>query len=75
MTEILPWIQIILSVLLTMSIVIQHSESGIEGALGGGSFEGGHHRTRRGFDSFIYRATIVLGILLAVSALASLILN
>ncbi|HEY4715271.1 MAG TPA: hypothetical protein VIH31_02095 [Candidatus Paceibacterota bacterium] len=34
--NILPWLQVILSVLLVMSILLQRSAAGVGGALGGG---------------------------------------
>jgi protein translocase SecG subunit len=52
--------QIIVSILLIIGIIFQHTGAGIEGALGGGSSYESAHATRRGFDKFIFITTIVL---------------
>ncbi|HVS79973.1 MAG TPA: preprotein translocase subunit SecG [Candidatus Paceibacterota bacterium] len=69
---ILPYIQIILSALLTGSILIQQSEAGLGGAFGGDSFSTTHH-TRRGFERTIFIWTIVLSVLFALSTFLVLI--
>jgi len=72
LTQILPWIQIVLSVLLIITILIQQSSAGI-GALTGND-SGSIHHTRRGFEKFVFYMTIVLAILFAVSAFAAILL-
>ena len=68
---ILPYIQIVISVLLIAGILLQYSAAGVGGALGGSdSFEAGYH-TRRGFEKFLFNATIVLAILFAATSLIS----
>ena len=68
---ILPYIQIVISVLLIAGVLLQYSAAGVGGALGGSdSFEAGYH-TRRGFEKFLFNATIVLAILFAATALVS----
>jgi protein translocase SecG subunit len=68
---ILPFIQIVISVLLITGILLQYSAAGVGGALGGSdSFEAGYH-TRRGFEKFLFNATIVLAILFAATSLIS----
>jgi len=68
---ILPYIQIVISVLLIASVLLQYSAAGVGGALGGSdSFEAGYH-TRRGFEKFLFNATIVLAILFAATSLVS----
>jgi protein translocase SecG subunit len=74
MSVILSVIQIILSILLIIAILLQKTGTGIEGALGGGDSNTGVKTTRRGFEKFLFRTTIVLGILFALSALATLLL-
>lgn len=69
---ILPYIQIVLSVLLTVAVLLQRSEAGLGGAFGGGADT--VHHTRRGFEKTLFTATIILGILFALSALAALLL-
>lgn len=62
-TEVLPYVQIILSVLLVLGILLQQSEAGLGGAFGGGDgFSSGYH-TKRGAEKFIFIATIVVAIL------------
>lgn len=71
---IIPYVQIILSVLLVGGILLQHSEAGSGGAFGGGDgFSSGHH-TKRGAEKFIFVATIVVAILFALSSFLLLIL-
>ncbi|MEX0934976.1 MAG: preprotein translocase subunit SecG [Candidatus Paceibacterota bacterium] len=70
----LPYIQIILSVLLIAAILMQRSEAGLGAVFGGGGDDTLHH-TRRGFERVLFGATIVLGVLFALSALASFLLR
>ena len=65
--KILPWVQIILSALLVLSILLQQSSAGVGGALGGGD-GGATFHTRRGFEKFLFYFTIVIAILFAASA-------
>jgi len=71
---ILPYIQIVLSVLLVVAILLQQSEAGL-GAAFGGSGDGGTYRTRRGFEKILFNATIAIAILFALSAFIVLILS
>jgi protein translocase SecG subunit len=72
--QILPYAQIILSVILVTAILLQQSGAGTGGALGGSSVEGIHH-TRRGFEKFLFYLSIVCGILFALFALLSIIIK
>jgi protein translocase SecG subunit len=63
----LPYIQIILSIILITAILLQQSDAGVGGALGGGD-GGGLYHTRRGFEKFLFIVTIVTSILFAASA-------
>lgn len=74
MTQILPWIQVILSIILIFLVIIQRSADGIEGALGG-SASTMTYFTRRGAEKFIFATTIVIAILFAVSAIIPLVLQ
>ena len=70
-TTILPWIQIILSIILVISIILQQTGAGLGGAFGG--TEGGTmFHTRRGFEKFLFYLTIVVAILFAASAFIAL---
>ena len=73
-TKILPYAQIILSVILVTAILFQQSAAGVGGALGG-SDAGGFHATRRGFEKFLFYLSIVCGILFALFALLSIIIK
>jgi protein translocase SecG subunit len=72
--ESLPYAQIVLSVVLVLSIMLQQTSSNIGGALGGDD-SGGFHHTRRGFEKFLFYLSIVCGILFALLALASIIIK
>jgi len=70
--KILPYAQIILSVILITAILLQQSAAGLGGALGGGDTESFQH-TRRGFEKFLFYLSLVCGILFALLALLSII--
>ncbi|MFA6177907.1 MAG: preprotein translocase subunit SecG [Candidatus Paceibacterota bacterium] len=72
--KILPYAQIILSVILVTAILLQQSAAGLGGALGGGDTESFHH-TRRGFEKFLFYLSLVCGILFALFALLSIIIK
>lgn len=69
--SILPVIQIVLAVLLTVSVLLQQSEAGAGGAFGGGDSVS-TWRTRRGFDKFLFFFTIVVAILFVTAAILAL---
>lgn len=68
---ILPIIQIVLAVLITAAVLLQQSEAGLGGAFGG-SDSVSSWRTRRGFEKFLFVATIVLALLFIASAILAL---
>lgn len=68
----LPYIQIILSILLVGSILLQQSEGSLGSAFGGGSQNGSNWHTKRGLEKKLFIATIVLAILFVLSALIAL---
>jgi len=68
----LPYIQITLSVLLIITILLQQTGSSLGGAFGADNFSSGFH-TRRGLERTLFYVTIVLGVLFALTALASLL--
>jgi protein translocase SecG subunit len=69
--NILPYIQIVLSCILTVAILLQQSGAGVGGALGGGDGSSLYH-TRRGFEKFLFVTTIVVAILFAASAIVAI---
>ncbi|HRH25535.1 MAG TPA: preprotein translocase subunit SecG [Parcubacteria group bacterium] len=70
MTNILPYIQAVLSVVLVVAILLQRSDASLGSAFG--NEQGNTKFTRRGFEKFLFNATIVIAILFAVSAILSL---
>lgn len=66
--------QIVLAVLLMASVLLQRTGASLGGAFGADNFSSGFH-SRRGLEKTLFYATIVLGILFAISALAALALN
>jgi protein translocase SecG subunit len=72
--QILPIVQIVLSVLLICCILLQQTGASLGGAFGGDNFSAAYH-TRRGSEKVLFYASIVLGILFALSCIVALILN
>lgn len=70
---ILPYIQIVLSVLLVICILLQQTGASMGGAFGGDNFSAAYH-TRRGSEKVLFYATIVLGAGLALSAFLALVI-
>ena len=68
----LPGIQVILAILLIGAIVLQQRSAGLGGAFGDSSQESFYQR--RGAELFLFRATIVLGVLFAISAFIALLI-
>ena len=69
---ILPYAQIIVSVILVAAILLQQSAAGVGGGLGG-SDVGGFHQTRRGFEKFLFYLSLICAILFALLAFLSII--
>jgi protein translocase SecG subunit len=70
---ILPYIQIVLSVLLVGSILLQQTGASLGGAFGGDNFSAAYH-TRRGSELFLFWASVIIAVLFAGTALLTLIL-
>ena len=73
-TQVLPWFQLILSLLLILFVLLQRSADGIEGALGGSASNMTYFK-RRGAERFLFIGTVILAILFAVTALIPLVLR
>ncbi|MEK7460569.1 MAG: preprotein translocase subunit SecG [Patescibacteria group bacterium] len=73
LVTILPWAQIILSIILGTTIILQQTGAGVGGAMGG-SDDSVHH-TRRGMEKVLFYVTIVVAILFALSAFVMLLIN
>ena len=72
---VLPYIQIVLSILLVIGILLQRSDAGLGGAFGASDVGGGVSFERRGFEKMSFNFTIFIAILFAFSAILSLILG
>lgn len=73
-SQFLPYAQIILSVVLITSILLQQSGAGVGGALGGGD-DGSIHHTRRGFEKFLFYLSLICGVLFTLSAFLAIIVK
>ncbi len=71
MKEFLPYLQIIVSVLLIASILLQKGGAAMGSAFGQGE---DFHTERRGADKTLFISTIVLSVVFIVLALLNLIL-
>lgn len=70
----LPYIQIILAVLLVTVVLLQQNEAGLGAGFGGGDSFSSTKYTRRGFERYLFNATIVIAILFTVTSLLALVL-
>ncbi|MFA5889282.1 MAG: preprotein translocase subunit SecG [Candidatus Paceibacterota bacterium] len=71
---IIPYIQIVLSILLIIGILLQQSEAGLGGAFGGGDgFSSGYH-TKRGAEKIIFIGTIVIAIIFVITSFSLLLI-
>ncbi len=73
MKSLLPYLQIILSVILVAAILLQRTGAQVGGAFGGSDNWSTAHHTRRGLEKWLFVTTIIVAILFAVSALLNLI--
>jgi len=73
-SNILPYIQIILSIVLIIIILVQQSDAGAGGVFGGDGGEGLYH-TRRGFEKFLFYTTIVISTLFAISSFIAILIK
>lgn len=73
LVTILPWTQIILSIILVASILLQQTGAGVGGAFGGG--DDSVRYTRRGMEKVLFYTTIIVAFLFALSAIVILILQ
>lgn len=70
---VLPYIQILLSVLLVVCVLLQQTGASLGGAFGGDNFSAAYH-TRRGVEKYLFYTTIALGALFVLSAFVALII-
>lgn len=64
---VLPYMQIVLSLLLIIGIVLQNRGASLGGAFGGDNFASTFYK-RRGAEKFLFQATIVVSVLFVLSA-------
>ncbi len=69
----LPYAEIILSILLIVGIVLQQRGASLGGAFGGDNFASTFYK-RRGAEKFLFNATIVIAVLLVLSAITNFLL-
>jgi protein translocase SecG subunit len=70
----IPYVQIILSILLIGGVLLQQSDAGLGSGFGGGDgFSSGHH-TKRGAEKIVFVGTIVVSILFAVTSFSLLLI-
>ncbi len=72
--EILPYVQIVLSVLIVGAVLLQRTGASLGGAFGADNFSSGFH-TRRGLEKTLFQSTIVFGILFALSAFINILIS
>lgn len=72
MQTVLPYIQIVLSLLIIASVLLQQRGSNLGGSFGGDSAT---YNSRRGAEKWLFRATIILGVLFIMSTLTPLFLR
>ncbi len=69
----LPYAEIILSILLIVGIVLQQRGATLGGAFGGDNFASTFYK-RRGAERFLFNATVLIAILLVLTAIANFLL-
>jgi len=67
MNTTLSIILIILSTLIVIAILLQQSGKGLSATFGG---NGSFYQTKRGFEKFLFRSTIALGVLIIVVSIS-----
>lgn len=73
--EIMPYIQLGLSVILIALVLLQQSEADLGSAFGGGESLNAPSHTRRGGERVIFISTIVVAVLFAASSLIAVIVR
>jgi protein translocase SecG subunit len=71
---ILPYAEIILSLLLITGVVLQQRGAGLGGAFGGDNFASTFYK-RRGAEDFLFKASIVVAFLFVASAIAGFLIK
>ncbi len=74
LVAVLPYIQIVLSLLLILGVVLQQRGASLGGAFGGDNFASTFYK-RRGAEKFLFVATIVVAVLFVAAAIANLLIS
>lgn len=69
----LPYAQVVLSLLLMMGIVLQNRGASLGGAFGGDNFASTFYK-RRGAEKFLFQATVVVAILFVLAGIAGFLI-
>ena len=75
MDKILNIAQIAVSILLIIAILLQNKGAGLSDTFGGGGGGGETYHSKRGFEKFLSRATIVLAVAFLAIAVFSLAMS
>jgi preprotein translocase subunit SecG len=70
----LPYAEIILSILLIVGIVLQQRGASLGGAFGSDNFASTFYK-RRGAEKFLFNTTILIAVLLVLSAITNFLLK
>ncbi len=70
--NILIWAQIVISIFLTISILLQNRGAGLSASFGG---DFGGYYTKRGMEKFLFGATIIFAIVFLGLAVANIYLG
>lgn len=71
---VLKYLLLVVSILLTLSVLLQQRGGGLSSVFGG-TGDSGLYKSRRGFEAFLYNATIILGMLFAILSIAIALVN
>jgi protein translocase SecG subunit len=74
MGSLLSYIQIFLSVILVVAILMQQTDASLGATFGGGGDTNPSGRTRRGFEKTLFKATIIIAVLLVLASFASFLI-
>lgn len=73
--QILPYTQIILSVILITLVLLQQSDADLGGAFGGSENYANRSHARRGIEKVIFNSTILIAIPFVVTSFVALIIR
>jgi len=74
LVDFLKYSEVVVSILLIISVLLQNRSGGL-GTVFGGVSGGEFYRSKRGLEAFLYNSTIVLGIIFSFIALAIAVIN